>query len=76
LEKHGRDSMDIKLNERSELLKVIFQGSSKQGVGHMMMKEKPSWKGMCPKGFNLESHNFNIHLMTHFRIKSTNKEGK
>jgi hypothetical protein len=68
--------MDIKHNERNELLKVIFQGSSKQGANPMTIKEKASGKGMCPKGFNLESHTFNLHLMTHFRIKSTNKEGK
>jgi len=51
LEKHGRDSMDIKPNERSELLKVIFQGSYKQGASPMTIKEKASGKGMCSKGF-------------------------
>jgi hypothetical protein len=51
-QKHGRDSMDTKLNERNELLKVIFQGtSSKQGASPMTIKEKASGKGMCPKGF-------------------------
>jgi hypothetical protein len=39
-QKHGRNSMDIKLNERNELLKVIFQGSSKQGASPMTIKEK------------------------------------
>jgi hypothetical protein len=51
LEKHGRDSMDIKPNERNELLKVIFQGSYKQDASPMTIKEKASGKGMCPKGF-------------------------
>ncbi len=43
--------MDIKPNEISELLKVIFQRSYKQGASPMIIKEKVSGKGMCPKGF-------------------------